>query len=1188
MTRCPSIDELERLLEQHPDPGAADPHVRDCRRCQARLKRLRDNAAMLASTRSADRALMAAALEGRSTPEPTSLPQIPGYDVLAELHRGGQGIVYKALQRATKRTVALKVLLQGAFATSRQRHRFEREVELAARLRHPNLVTIFESGTTPDGWPYYVMEFCAGVPLDEFVRRSNALGPAGLTINDRVRLFVRICDAVYYAHQHGVIHRDLKPSNIVVTVEPAAMPAGQGASTSEPEAADGALRTHWGNAPVPRILDFGLAKAIDAELRSTSFEGTKAGEFLGTFRYAAPEQFRGEPGQIDTRTDVYALGVILYEMLTGQFPYPVSGSLSAVLRHIAETEPPIPSRLVPGLNDELDTILLKALSKSPERRYQSAGALQRDLLAYLAGEPIEAKRDSHWYVLRKTARRYRVGLTVAGFFVLLVAAFGVAMAIAARRTAVERDRAHAAELVAASNARRLAVALSESHIERGRSLAAAGSFGNAEDLIWREFLAPPDERAVTDATHAESSGKPAPASVDSYDPSRDPQRRLAYWALWELCAMSPCLKAWKAGEVTSGNFDATDDGHMLACLDRRGRVNIWAVPEGRLLRTAPVPPHPCTSVSLRTTEPSIITTAEDGLLRFIRLDNGTCEERVLETNATRSRPLRARISGDERTILAWTGSDALSLWDAASGRCLTTWSHHGGEISVATIGSTADHIAVACMDGTLHLWSAGPARRAPRRLRSFPAHSSWIRNVSFSHDDELLSTTGGNADDRVRVFDVRTGALRANFVGHVSHVNFAAFRRDGLRIVSGSFDNTVRLWDLAAGKEIGCFGGDRLAPILARFLDSGESIATLAADGTARIWEAQPIGAMRSAATGAAGILSLAVSPEGRKVATAGGDGTLRLLDADSGAPIQEWRAHEGVLSSVAFSPDGATLATAGYDHAVHLWDAQTGRLVRSCAGHTASINCVKFDPAGRRLASSADDETVRIWDVESGRELRSLSRPTRYRRRPVVAWSPDGRELAVSDSTTDFAVFDAATGEYYALVHGQQGVIRALAYSPDGSLIASGEDDGTLRFWNARTREPIAAISGYKDDIFAIAFAPDGATLASASRGMVIRLWDVRTRRCLATLRGAQSSLYTLAYLPDGQRLVSAGRDGVVAFWDLDYYARHIAGNIEYQAARLDINLDAPGAKELRTWANSVRRATQSTAATAPMPDRR
>jgi tetratricopeptide (TPR) repeat protein len=322
---------------------------------------------------------------------PMDLPSdfFPGYEIIREIHRGGQGVVYQAIQKSTKRKVAIKLLFEGLAGGSRGRARFDREVEILAQMNHPNIVSVIDSGHVGPSY-FIVMDYISGQPLDSFI----AGGPRSM--DETLELFAKICDAVNSAHLKGVIHRDLKPGNIRVD------PQGE-----------------------PHVLDFGLAKVGAGETTETSrlMMMTMTGQFIGSLPWASPEQAEGVPDKIDIRTDVYSLGVVLYQMLTGgKFPYSVVGNMRDVLDNILKAEPEKPSTVRRQINDEVETIVLKALSKERDRRYQSAGELGRDVRHYLCGEPIEAKRDSGWYFLKKAARRHRTAAGVAAAFVMLAGA----------------------------------------------------------------------------------------------------------------------------------------------------------------------------------------------------------------------------------------------------------------------------------------------------------------------------------------------------------------------------------------------------------------------------------------------------------------------------------------------------------------------------------------------------------------------------------------------------------------------------------------------------------------------------------------------------------------------------------------------------------------------------------------------
>ncbi len=312
-----------------------------------------------------------------------------GYKILGVLPRGGQAVVYKAIQKATKRIVAVKVLLQGEHASKRARYRFEQEIELVARLKHPNIVTIFDSGIAEEQY-YYAMEFIKGKPLDEYVDEEK------LSLRETMELFGKVASAIAYAHQHGIIHRDLKPGNILVDEQ------GE-----------------------PHVLDFGLAKLVDGfeQTYEKTVMTTIAGHVLGTLAFMSPEQATADPEAVDVRTDVYSMGVILYKILTGEFPYPIGGPIFEILQNIRQYDPVRPLKLVPGFNSEVEAIVLRALAKEPQRRYQSAAEFHNDIQCWLTGRPIVARSDSSLYVLRKLIVRNRAASAVVGLLIVITMAF---------------------------------------------------------------------------------------------------------------------------------------------------------------------------------------------------------------------------------------------------------------------------------------------------------------------------------------------------------------------------------------------------------------------------------------------------------------------------------------------------------------------------------------------------------------------------------------------------------------------------------------------------------------------------------------------------------------------------------------------------------------------------------------------
>lgn len=381
--RCARGEKLtrEQFLSEHPD--VAD--------------ELRDHFAGLSLIAKAGSSVTAAKLPGDETldargssaeigeKDATHLPKIDGYEIHRMIGRGGMGVVYKATQISTKRQVALKVLLEGPLASDQSRKRFEREIEVAAQLRHGNIIPIYDSGKS-DGRMYYAMAFVRGMSLADHLAAKRP------TLHEKLTIFMKICQAVRHAHQRGVIHRDLKPSNVLVDAE-----------------------------NEPHILDFGLAKASTLVDMNTSVSA----QIVGTPAYMSPEQAAGDPHGIDTRTDIYSLGVVLYEMIVGRMPYDTTVSIGKVLENIANAEPAAPQIVDRKISGELSAIIMKALEKPKERRYQSLDVLHSDVEKYMKGEPISVRPPSTIYFIKKAIWRNRLSLGSAAALILLAVGVGV-------------------------------------------------------------------------------------------------------------------------------------------------------------------------------------------------------------------------------------------------------------------------------------------------------------------------------------------------------------------------------------------------------------------------------------------------------------------------------------------------------------------------------------------------------------------------------------------------------------------------------------------------------------------------------------------------------------------------------------------------------------------------------------------
>jgi WD40 repeat protein/serine/threonine protein kinase len=1102
--------------------------------------------------------------EGSSLGADLPIGVLGDFRILREIGRGGMGVVYEAEQISLGRRVALKVLPFAATLDPKQLQRFKNEAQAAAHLQHQNIVPVHYVGCER-GVHFYAMQFIEGQPLSAVIwelrrladveaaatpnggsvlaeelisgtwalakrngkdpqatgsyvppdephlsephlseprphlseprpigsgkasaqplphgRGSDSTSPVAVLSTERstrspaffrtvANLGVQAAEALEHAHQLGIIHRDIKPGNLLVD-------------------AGGRL---W-------VTDFGLAHCPNQPGL------TMTGDLLGTLRYMSPEQALAKRVSVDARTDVYSLGVTLYELLALEPAYN-GRNREEVLRQIAFEEPRPPHRLNAAVPVELETIVGKAIAKNPEERYATAQELADDLGRFLDDKPIKARRPTLRQRVAKWARRHKTVVRAAVVvLVLALAALVVSTALILRAN----DNLNLANANLRQSLERERQNLYYQRIASAHFEWSANNLGRMEQLLdqcpddlrgweWhylkglrRQALTPlRHEAAVLSVAISPDADRIASASQDGVT------------KLWNAKSGQE-LHSFRRHESQVQSVAFSPDGQLLASGGFDRSVKVW---------------------DLRTDQPVLVW-------------EGPTRGKVLKVAFSPDGQFLASGGGDGQD-----GSEELKLWDAATGEVI--WSPQGTNRGICSLAFHPDGrlLASKTQDGCVTVWDV-----QTRRERSSLGRHKGTGLLAFSPAGQLLAFTTGNWRDNgeVEIWDWHAGRQQLTLRGHIGAIGALSFSPDGQRLATGSMDETIKIWDAATGHEALTLRGHqgRLSSVV--FSPDGHCLVSGGMDHTVRVWDARP---WQDGETGQefltlrgnrAGLTSVAFHPQGRLLASASADGTVTLWDTETWKEQLTLRVGADIVNAVAFSPDGKWLATGDQGKKVKVWDIDPKRAGRGTrpvhdlqGPHPDGILSVVFSPDSKLVASAGWAGIVRVWDLATGKERKPLKDHDWVIFH--VAFSPDGRHLVSGSGDATVRVWDVATGLQIACLEPHHnGSVTGVAFRADGNLLASASEDRGVWVWDAKTWKLLERLSDPAAGVLSVAISPQkDLRLAWGGMDGTVKVWDQSTRKT-HVLRGHTSWVESVVFSPDGKYIVSGSRDGAVKIW--------------------------------------------------------
>ncbi|MCX5691206.1 MAG: WD40 repeat domain-containing serine/threonine-protein kinase [Planctomycetota bacterium] len=1051
--------------------------------------------------------------------------RVGDFTIKSVLGKGGMGIVYVAEQERPRRTVALKVI-RGGFSTESLIRRFEHEAEVLGRLQHPGIAQIFEAGTFEDhgeARPYIAMELVPGMSLTKFVQVRQ---PRHMEI---LEIMAKVCDAVHHAHQRGVIHRDLKPGNILVVDGDLSTPAPADSDTSRIST----YRTH----AQPKILDFGVARATDADLRVTTMQ-TSVGQLIGTLPYMSPEQVLADPKEVDTRSDVYALGVILYQLLTGKLPHDLgSRSIPEAARVIRDEAPARLSSISKAFRGDVETIVGKALEKNKARRYQSAADMADDLRRTVRGEPILAKQDSAMYVLRKQLIRYK-GL-VAACGVAFAAIIGFAIyagvqysryerlalekgqlatsmkSLAEEKTLLADQKQTLAATVMDANSK-LSAQLTAGAIERGRLMARAGNLSRSEELVWPILLA-------------------------------DPANEQARWALWDIYSQHPQLASWRTENSQCTGLAISPDQKRIAVANDSGTVTLYDAASGNTIASVWLKNNGSSQDLVYLPDGRLVVA---GMTRRLLVLDGETLSKLTSWSIYSMTASKLTLSADGATLYVSGSVDIqfgtprntivpiqITQIDVSTGKVTDTLSFGRFGMFANAVSNDGRYLAGAIGDVPAGLVTFDLQER--RVISIDRTVSGTVSSLQWHPDNVHLAA--GSVSGEIRIWNVPTKTCERVLPSGNGTIRSLAFSEDGTQLTAGGWWSIDR-WDWRSTSLLSRVGGGCSDLLLT---NHGKEMITTSAmpPWSVKVWETTPGRARRSVKLPGQSPVGMAMNSEGTRLVTANADGLVQVWNTQQVTPLQSIK-HNFALNALDARRDLSLIAAGDQHGEVVIWKPQTGEKSVVPVITRYPIFFLRFNASGSLLLASGyqgmayllNPDTMKLVASLTGKfdQIESAEFRTDdtivalHRPRTVKLWNSDGECLST------FTIEAEAV---------------RMALSPDQTKVAISTWDQTVEIWDIGTGKLEQRLTGFHQVVSCMDWNASMDRLLSTTADGRLYIHRPQDGVCLIDLPvESQSICRVLKTAADGSLASLAFADGTVSVWDIGYYNRHIEGNARFR----------------------------------------